>query len=165
METHFFSAWQFLVWIPIFLPIKPEKLFRVEKKSIALFELFARLTEVWNEASATVSVKPLNSRSCRVLCISDHWGVGTCFLCLSIKTTTHSSVISVLVISLHLSDWDGWQIQRFYISRSIPAWDSSFTQAVPEMCTHSELVWPLSISTTPTLVGSQRKIWINILSA
>lgn len=107
-----------------------------KKKSIALCELLARLTEVWNEASARVSVKLLNSGPCGILCSYDHWGAGVCFLCLLIRTTTHSLVIGVSVISLRYTsnDWDGWQIVRSAaVSTSLPARASSFTQTNPEM--------------------------------
>lgn len=113
VETHFWNESEilhgsFLFEYQFSSLLSQKNCLESEKKSQLLyFELFARLTEVWNEASATVSVKPLNSRSCRVSCISDHWGAGTCFLCLLIKTTTHSSTIGVLVISLHLSQITG----------------------------------------------------------
>lgn len=112
----------------------------MKEKSISSCELLARLTEVWNEVSTRVSVKLLNSRPCGVLCSYDHWGVGTCFLCLLIKTTTHSLVIGVDSFATFASnDRAGWQIgggMECYTSTLFPALVSSFTQAELEMCTH-----------------------------
>lgn len=114
--------------------------FPMKEKSISLCELLARLTEVWNEVSTRVSVKLLNSRPCGVLCSYDHWGVGTCFLCLLIKTPTHSLVIGVDSFATFASnDRAGWQIgggMECYTSTLFPALVSSFTQAEPKMCTH-----------------------------